>query len=330
MTQLWIGTYPAAGAGTPVGLGEGVWRVRLDDDGTLHDAIQVATTPSPSFVAAHPNGRVLYAVNEHTAGTVTAFAVADDGTLTQQAQLPSGGDDPCHVLLDADARTLLVANYSSGTLAAFPLDDAGALTGSSRVFAHTGSGPREDRQEGPHAHFVALDPAGEHVLVVDLGTDQIRRYRRTPDGLAEDGIAASFPPGTGPRHVAFGDGFAYVVGELGATLHVLSWKNAEGVAFQTAPLPAGLPSHVTLDGDRLLVGARGADVIARFRVADDGTVAPVAEDDLPGSWPRHHLVVGGRTVVAEQIGGAVTVLAADGSVVDRLPLPAAACIARVV
>ncbi|MBD8059417.1 lactonase family protein [Cellulomonas sp. JH27-2] len=330
MTHLWIGTYPAAGSGTPVGLGEGIWRVRLDDDGTLHDAVQVATTPSPSFVAAHPNGRVLYAVNEHTAGTVTAFAVADDGTLTQQAQTPSGGDDPCHVLLDADARTLLVANYSSGTLAAFPLAEDGALTGSSRVFAHTGSGPREDRQEGPHAHFVALDPAGEHVLVVDLGTDQIRRYRRTPDGLAEDGIAASFPPGTGPRHVAFGGGFAYVVGELDATLHVLSWKNAEGVALQTAPLPAGLPSHVTLDGDRLLVGARGADVIARFRVADDGMVAPIAEDDLPGSWPRHHLVVGGRTVVAEQIGGAVTVLAADGSVVDRLPLPAAACIARVV
>jgi hypothetical protein len=29
-TSLWIGTYPAAGVGSPAGLGEGVWRVELD------------------------------------------------------------------------------------------------------------------------------------------------------------------------------------------------------------------------------------------------------------------------------------------------------------
>lgn len=325
MTQLWIGTYPSAGAGTPVGLGEGVWTVELDPaTGELRDPRQVATTPSPSFLATHPNGRVLYAVNEHTDGAVTAFEVRD-GTLLEQAVVPSGGDDPCHLVVDGD--TLLVANYSSGTLAAIPLDEGGAFAGDAGVFGHEGSGPVPERQEGPHAHFVALDPGGAHVLVVDLGTDEIRRYARTPDGLRPDGIAARFAPGTGPRHVAFApDGrHAYVVGELDGSMHVLAWP--AGTEVQRVPVATGsLLGHVLLDGDRLLVGVRGGDVIARLAVVADGRLTPVADDPLPGSWPRHHEVIDGWTVVAEQIGGALTVLAPDGSVASRLALPAPACI----
>jgi 6-phosphogluconolactonase (cycloisomerase 2 family) len=325
VTHLWIGTYPSAGAGTPVGLGEGVWTVQLDPaTGELREPRQVATTPSPSFVAAHPNGRVVYAVNEHTDGTVTAFDVTPDG-LVERAVVPSGGDDPCHVVVDG--RTLLVANYSSGTLAAIPLDDDGAFAGDAVVLGHQGSGPNAERQEGPHAHFVALDPGGRHVLVVDLGTDEIRRYARTADGLRPDGIAATFAPGTGPRHVAFApDGrHAYVVGELDNSMHVLAWP--AGTELQRVPVASdSLLAHVVLDGDRLLVGVRGGDVIARLSVGDDALLTPVADDDLPGSWPRHHEVVDGWTVVAEQIGGALTVMGPDGSVVSRLPLPAPSCI----
>ena len=111
--------------------------------------------------------------------------------------VPSGGADPCHLLLDTDGRTLFVANYTSGTLAVLPLDADGgfATLGPDQVFGHTGTGPDEDRQESPHAHFVALDPSGAFVLVVDLGTDEIRRYRRVDGRLVEDGIAAVLPAG---------------------------------------------------------------------------------------------------------------------------------------
>ncbi len=89
-----------------------------------------------------------------------------------------------------------MANYSSGTLAVLPLDGDGgfATPGPSQVLAHTGAGPDEGRQESSHAHFVALDPSGAFVLVVDLGTDEIRRYRREDGRLVEDGIAAALPP----------------------------------------------------------------------------------------------------------------------------------------
>ena len=84
-------------------------------------------------------------------------------------------------------------------LGVLPLDPDGGFSarGPDQVFGHTGSGPDEGRQEWPHAHFVALDPSGAFVLVVDLGTDQIRRVppRRRP--LVEDGIAAASPPAPG-------------------------------------------------------------------------------------------------------------------------------------
>ncbi|MFS0702051.1 lactonase family protein [Cellulomonas sp. 179-A 4D5 NHS] len=392
--DLWVGTYPAAGAGTPAGLGEGVWRVTLDlATGGLRDARQVVATPAPSFVAAHPSGRVLYAVGEQSEGTVTAFAVrgagADDGSgdalaggetdgqaahgaasssvrpadsagrvrLEPLATVASGGADPCHLLLSPDARTLYVATYSSGTLAVLPLDADGAFVpevlasgGPVQVLGHEGSGPDASRQESPHAHFVALAPGAAHVLVCDLGTDELRRFRVEADGrLAEDGVAATFPPGTGPRHLVFsGDGrHAYVVGELDVTVHVLAWDAATASGEPVQVLPAGrtaapvddvtgvaprvLPSHVTLDGDRLLVGVRAAGVLAELAVGADGLLTHVRDVPLgAGDWPRHHAVVDGWTVVAEQVTGALVTFAPGAEVpAGVLPLPAPACVVPV-
>ncbi|WP_034610802.1 beta-propeller fold lactonase family protein [Cellulomonas sp. URHD0024] len=332
MSSLWIGTYPVAGAGTPVGQGEGIWRADLVD-GVLQDARQVVQTPSPSFLALHPSGTVLYAANEQTVGTISAFDVVGDG-LVHRATVPSGGDDPCHLLLDTDGRALLVANYSSGSLAVLPLDEAGGFAGEVRVLGHAGAGPHPQRQEGPHAHFVAHAP-GSWVLVVDLGTDEIRRYGRGPQGLHADGIAATFPPGTGPRHLTFDeDGHvAYVVGELDVTVRVLAWDAASGTGTLVQTVPAverttdgALPSHVVLDGRRLLVGTRTADVVAEFATGDDGLLEHVADHALPGRWPRHFEVVDGWTVVADQVSGDVAVLAADGSVRGSWPLPSPACV----
>ncbi|WP_426594280.1 lactonase family protein [Cellulomonas sp. McL0617] len=332
MSHLWIGTYPVAGAGTPVGLGEGIWRVGLVE-GVVQDPRQLVATPSPSFLALHPSGTVLYAANEQTDGTVTAFDVVGE-TLVVRETVSSGGADPCHLLLDTDGGALLVANYSSGSLAVLPLDAAGGFTDEVRVLGHVGSGSHPQRQEGPHAHFVAHAPGG-WVLVVDLGTDEIRRYRRGPDGLQDDGIAVAFEPGTGPRHLAFAaDGrHAYVVGELDVTVRVLAWDAATGTGTLVQTVPAittrtedALPSHVLLDGRRLLVGTRTADVVAEFTTADDGLLEHVADHALPGRWPRHLEVVDGWTVVAEQVSGDLAVLSVDGSVRGSWPLPSPACV----
>ena len=360
---LWIGTYPKAGAGTPAGLGEGVWSVRLDPaSGALSGARLAAASPAPSFVVAHPGGRVLYAVGEQTAGTVTAFAAGPDGELGALAVVSSGGADPCHLLLAADARTLYVANYSSGTLGVLPLDADGAFAretiaagGPVQLLEHTGCGPDAARQDGPHAHFAAFAPGGAHLLVVDLGTDEIRRYKVAPDGrLAADGIASTLPPGTGPRHLVVGpaaDGAAsghpiYLVGELDATVRVLRWDAASATAALAQTLPACLtprrsgdgvyPAHLVLDGGRLLVSVRGADTLAEFAVdARTGLLEPAGEADT-GCWPRHFAVVDGVAVVANQVSGTLTALRGRapgpvqrrgaGSATAVVAIPAPACV----
>ncbi|MGN8245102.1 lactonase family protein [Cellulomonas soli] len=377
---LWVGTYPVAGAGTPTGLGEGIWRVDLDPaTGALGRPRQVVVTPSPSFVLAHPHGAVLYAADESQVGSVTAFAVEPDGTLRPLATVGSGGAYPCHLALDDDARTLYVANYTSGTLGVIPLAPDGTFApaaldaaGPVQVFGHEGSGPDAERQTSPHAHFAVVAPGGAHVLVVDLGTDELRRYARDADGLlTPDGIAATFPAGAGPRHLVFGTAdttapaAAYVVGELDGHVHVLTWDcaTASGTLVASVPTQAAAPAagsptglqlsrtgpaagrpetvpslgaHVTLDGDRLLVGVRGADVLAEHRLApdDDGPGAALlprhrTDHALPGSWPRHHAVVAGWTVVAQQVDGGLVVLAADGTVVGHADVPAPTCVTAV-
>ena len=87
-----------------------------------------------------------------------------------------------------------------------------------------------------------------------------------------------------------------------------------------------LPSHIVRDGDRLLVGVRASDVLARFTIRPDGLLEPVADDALPGAWPRHLDVVDGWTVVAEQVSSGLAVLGADGTVVSTLALPSPTCV----
>ncbi len=360
-TALWIGTFPHAGIGTEAGLGEGIWRVDLDPaTGVLGEPRQVVETPAPTFVATHRGGRWLYAVGESDDGTVTAFEVDDDGTPRARATVAAGGASPCHLLVVDDV--LHVASYGDGTLGVVPLTPDGAFAPDvvasgrpAQVLDHAGTGPDPDRQEGPHAHFVAVTPDARHVLVVDLGTDELRRYARAADGsLTPDGVAATLAPGTGPRHVVFSaDGrMLYVAGELDASVHVLAWDapTATGTPVQHLPAvpPAASgepaqsvdgvrrsPSHVLLDGDRLLLGVRalglqGPDVVSVFDVRADGSLGDPRTQPLAGPTPRHLEVVDGWTVVALQDAHVLEVLAPDGTSTSRTALRSPACVVPVV
>ena len=72
---LYVGTY------TEGGREEGIYLIRMDPrSGELRMVGSVNAGANPSFLTIHPNGRVLYAVNETTEsnGAVSAFAMARD------------------------------------------------------------------------------------------------------------------------------------------------------------------------------------------------------------------------------------------------------------
>ena len=98
---------------------------------------------------------------------------------------------------------------------------------------HSGSGPDQARQRGPHAHAVVLSPDNRFVFVPDLGMDQVLTYRLDPAQAtltAHDPPFATTPPGSGPRHFAFHPNgkFAYSVNEMKSSVTSFAYDRAKG------------------------------------------------------------------------------------------------------
>ena len=312
---VFVGCY----TGETGGEGEGIALLRRDPaTGDLTRLGVAARTPSPSFLAQHPGHPVLYAVNELDQGTVSAFAVAADGSLTELAVRPTGGAHPCHVAVSTDGRHLLAANYSSGSVSVHPLDAAGVPGERSDLLDLAGEGPDPERQEGPHAHMVSPDPAGPGVLIADLGSDRVWRARLDPVSgrLVELAPAIVAAPGTGPRHLyRAADGALLLAGELAADL---TWyrPGAQGLnragRVPATTLPGtDYPSEVTMgaDGRFVYLANRGPDTVSVF--AWDGGATLIAEVPTGGEWPRHIALLSDHLYVANERSHTVTVFRID-------------------
>src|SRR5205814_8419513 len=118
--------------------------VRFDRrSGELRQVGAVNAGENPSFLAIHPNGRVLYAVNEvekrdgKATGGVSAFAIAgESGSLTRINEQSSEGGAPCYVSVDRRGRVVPVGNYPRGTVALLPIPEAAWLAPATNVPPH--------------------------------------------------------------------------------------------------------------------------------------------------------------------------------------------------
>ncbi|MET0424557.1 MAG: lactonase family protein [Actinoplanes sp.] len=314
--HVFVGGY----TGDKGGAGEGIALLSRDPaTGVLSSRGVAARTPSPSFLVQHPTLPVLYAVNELAQdGTVSAFTVAEDGTLTPLATRPTGGGDPAHLAVTADARHLLVANYATGSVSVHPLDAEGAPGERSDLLDLQGEGPDPERQAGPHAHMVV--PGRDDVLIADLGSDRVWRARldATSGRLTMLAPAIVAKPGTGPRHLRRSpEGAVLLVGELSGTL---SWyrPGADGsleLAGEIATTDAegqNFPSEVILraDGRFVYVANRGANSISTFSW-DGEQAVKIAEVSTAGDWPRHMILLGDHLYVANQLSHNVTTFRLD-------------------
>lgn len=273
-------------------------------------ALQVA---SPSYLLAHPQQPLVYAVNETDPGALSVVGVG--GRLEVLAQLPLEGQLPCHLCLSPDSGHLLVANYGSGTVVAVRLGADGIPQEVTGVFDSYGSGPHS-RQGGPHAHHIVLGPDGTYWMV-DLGADVVRRLQISPEGtLMEGAPVVVLPAGTGPRQIRVGPGqrTAYVLGELSGELITVALKpgrlgqivNRRPAWLNEAP-GANLPAHLLVVGDRLYVSHRGYNAVTVFTLEGDVPV-PLAEIQT-GAWPRHFVVDGGWLYTADQLDDQISVQA---------------------
>jgi 6-phosphogluconolactonase len=269
-----------------------------------------AETPNPSFLALDLKRRRLFAVNEvntfqgKPTGSVSAFSIDPaSGKLNLLNQQPSMGTGPCHVVLDKEGRNLLVANYDSGSVAVFPVSEDGRLGEASDVHQHTGSSVNPQRQKGPHAHCVALDPANKFAFVCDLGLDKVMIYKFDAEHgklTPNDPPFVSLKPGAGPRHMVFRpDGkFAYVVNEMNSTITSFAYNPEKGALSELESVST-LPGYfdgpntcaeigVHPSGKFLYASNRGNDTVVLFEIdPDKGTLTWVEEQNTGGKTPRN-------------------------------------------
>ncbi|BBB01336.1 hypothetical protein RVR_8702 [Actinacidiphila reveromycinica] len=316
--HLYVGTFPRAYHRDPVDTAFGVYALRVDPrTGDLRPAGSVPT-PRPGWLAVHPGGRFLYAMNEvrdfegHPGGGVSAFA-ADPrtGRLTALGTVPLGEPSPCHGVVDATGRHLIVATFHGGTVHLLPLGDDGRPGPACDVRRHRGSSVHPRRQTSPHAHSVTLDPANRFVLVADLGTDRLEVYGLDADrgrlSALPDG-GACLPPGSGPRHTVFHPTapVVYLVNEMAATVTVFAWEPEHGGlrATQTAPvLPEGTTGYRSASGIAVHPTGRFLYVTTRSH-GSSGEPPERGPDSLvtflidPGTG---RLLPGGRTATGGEI-----------------------------
>ncbi|MBI5383554.1 MAG: lactonase family protein [Verrucomicrobia bacterium] len=265
---------------------------RLDPkSGRLTHLHRAANVENSYFMTVSADQKFLYAIHAKEFGAkeheqVAAYAIARaTGRLTLLNRQSTHGSASCYLHLDATGKTLLLANYSVGSVASLPVRKDGSLGEAVSIIPHAGTSVNPERQEGPHAHCIITSPDNRFACAADLGLDQVLVYRLDAAAAKltpHDKPYGKTPPGAGPRHMVFHPGGKrlYVINELTNSITVFDYDppSAVLVEWQTiSTLPQGFRGtsacadvKITPNG-RVLYGTnRGHDSIAAYRIGEDG------------------------------------------------------------
>jgi 6-phosphogluconolactonase len=344
-TLAYVGTY------TPNG--QGIHRFKVDPtSGALTQEKVFPSSVNPAWIAFGPGKRFLYSANEvanfngTTTGSVSAYAVnRANGDLTLLNTVTSGGAGPAHLSVDPLGKFVFVANYGGGNVAVLPILANGSLGGPTDVKAdnsacspacpvgptHAANAPPGSfaisGHDAPHAHMIEADPAGNYVIVNDLGLDltQVWKLDRANGKLTDPKNVAS-SPGAGPRHFAFHPNgrWFYSLNEEASTLAFMIYDAATGTLTpvqEISTLPAAFVGTnftsevaVSRNGRFVYAANRLHDTIAVFAIGPNGRVRLLGEEWTRGDYPRSFGIepTGRFMYVCNHRGDSVVTLRIDG------------------
>src|ERR1700730_3689408 len=225
------GSKPAPSTGALFVIAQGgssVSAVRLDlSTGKLSAAGSgVATGNTPSAMILAPSGNALFVANSNPAvppnsppctlpspGTITAYTVKADGTLTAVSGNSAARFIPLSMTTDSGGHFLFVTNQGlqcnapSGTISVFSIQDTTLTEVSGSPFPS--AAPLASSGTGPAA--VAVTPDGKFLYVANQFDATVTKYSvDTTSGALTQGL--SIPVGTAPSALAItpDGGFLYV------------------------------------------------------------------------------------------------------------------------
>lgn len=262
----------------------------------------------PFFLALSRDKRFLYSIHaKQFSGTepeqVAAFELMGrTGQLKFLNRKSARGTAACYLDVDATGKTVLVANYSSGDIAALPVLDDGSLADAASFIRHSGSSVNPARQKEPHAHCFVISPDNRFAFAADLGLDQVLCYkldaaRSTLTPNRQPFVRTA--PGAGPRHLTFHPNGkqVYVINEIANTVTLFDYLADSGMLLErqsisTVPKDFTGTSHtadvkITPNGRFLYGTNRGHDSIAAYRIADDGRLTLIEIKPSLGKGPQN-------------------------------------------
>lgn len=145
---------------------------------------------APRHLAFHPNGKIVYALNE-LGSTVTVLAYGAEGGTIRSIQeittLPagfSGANSTAELQVDRTGKFLYASNRGDDSIAVFAIDPGnGTLTAVERVSTQ-GKTPRN----------FSLDPTGAFLFAANQNSDNIVLFRVSPAGrLTPSGQVVEVP-----------------------------------------------------------------------------------------------------------------------------------------
>lgn len=235
-----------------------------------------------------------------------------DALEEKLVEVTTPGKHSCHITLLKHQAVL--ADYTSGTLSLFELDEDGIPQSNPQIISFEGSGTHPTRQTSPHIHSSWLSPDGKMLVVADLGCDALYRFEVADGRVVTTTMERiDLPSGCGPRHCAFSPqgNILYVVTELSD--EVLVYRTADFSLLNRYALHPENPEgggHIVLNGEYLYISMRvsssaGAgrchtkDGIAIFKRLENGELIHLGYQPT-GGHPRHFAITknGDKLIVA--------------------------------
>ena len=290
---LLVGTYTGAGS-------NGIYVYNFNTGSAESRLVDSAKIANPSFLAVSPNEKYVYAVSEQgnassNGGSVAAFAFSKkNGSLQPLNSQPSQGNDPCFITTDKKGRWLALANYSSGSLATFPILKNGALGSAASFIEHSGSSVNSDRQNDPHVHSTFFSPDNKYLLAPDLGIDKVMIYAFNKRNGALTPAATPYVmtrPGSGPRHLSFHPNkkFVYLIEELTGNISAYRYQAKTGAVELLQNISTLPPAFMGFAGSAdIHVSPAGRFLYASNR-GEEGITRQLAPSSQPGYQRNRHL-----------------------------------------
>jgi len=292
-----IGTYTS-------GTSDGIYVYKFNTETAENSFVSSVKTSNPSFLAISPNKKFVYAVNEDAPGHVTAFIFnKPNNKLLQVNQQPSHGKHPCYITVDKNGKWVIVGNYSSGTIAVYPINKDGSLGNATDSVQHEGSSVNSERQEAAHVHAAVLNKNNKTLYVPDLGMDKVMLYNLDSKTGKLKEFSTPFvmtEPGAGPRHIDIHSNgkYAYLMEEMTGAVSVYKiendgylslLQNISGLPRDFTGAVGSADIHVSPDGKFLYCSNRGeSNTIGIFSInQSNGQLLWINHQSTLGKTPRN-------------------------------------------